>query len=82
MAGLYRGLKEMIEYTVKGCQQAMKNADKPAKWQPGLTKREEFIKAAMQGLCANPEYQGLADSIKIDAIAIADATLAEMERDQ
>ena len=68
----------------------MKNADKPAypvshleaKWQPGLTKREEFIKAAMQGLCANPEYQGLADSIKIDAIAIADATLAEMERDQ
>lgn len=73
----------------------MKNADRPAfpldgdqqsNWiqgygsEYGMTKREEFIKAAMQGLCANPEYNGSIGGMAREAIARADATLEEMER--
>lgn len=66
----------------------MKNADRPAfpgasragEWS-GLTKREEFIKAAMQGLCANSEHKSTGSKLLAEtAISIADATLAEMER--
>lgn len=46
----------------------------------GLTKREMFAMAAMQGLCANNNeynsYQHLANS----ALCHADALLAELER--
>jgi hypothetical protein len=47
----------------------------------GLTKREEFTKAAMQGLAANGQYSmNTAAGIANEAIQIADATLAELER--
>lgn len=50
----------------------------------GLTKREEFAKAAMQGLlAAGATYNGrtdLRDKLAKDAVAHADALLAELER--
>lgn len=49
----------------------------------GLTKREAFAMAAMQGLCADntPRYEsneGMAE----DAVGIADAMLAELAKPQ
>lgn len=50
----------------------------------GLTIRQEFVKAAMTGLCANPVLMDHLDHIAewtaLQANAIADATLAEEER--
>lgn len=49
-----------------------------------LTKREEFVKAAMQGLCAAMDYgKGvLVDPLEIadDAIGIADETLNQLRQ--
>lgn len=45
----------------------------------GLTKREEFAKAAMQGLCANPEFFNREELVEDVAISIADALLAALE---
>ena len=44
----------------------------------GLTVREAFALAAMQGLCANSEET--TSTIAQRAVGIADATLAELER--
>ena len=49
----------------------------------GLTKREYFAGLAMQGLCADPNNHDLFSSIEHaaqNAVAIADAILAELER--
>lgn len=49
----------------------------------GLTKREYFAGLAMQGLCADPSYRVLISSAEHaaqNAVAIADAILAELER--
>ena len=49
---------------------------------PGLTKREYFVAAAMQGLCAEylgPQTDWDYDDIASFAVDIADATLAAME---
>lgn len=46
----------------------------------GLTKREEFAKAAMQGMCAHSGDWHEPAHMAIDAVAIADALLAELER--
>lgn len=43
----------------------------------GLTKREEFAKAAMQGLCANYSYDG---AISFNAVEIADALIAALSK--
>lgn len=45
----------------------------------GMTTRQEFVKAAMQGLLARSPGLGFAETIK-SAIEIADATLAEEAR--
>jgi len=48
----------------------------------GLTKREAFAMAAMQGLCANPSYM-TGDWIRIvskESVAMADALLKELEK--
>lgn len=45
----------------------------------GLTKREAFAKAAMQGLCTISGYGDIAD-IAHDAVRYADALLDELER--
>ena len=46
----------------------------------GLTIREEFIKAAMQGLCAASATDGAAIvDVARSAIAMADATIEAME---
>lgn len=54
----------------------------------GLTIRQRFVMAAMQGLCASREWVGASDAtqleieagIAIHACSIADATLAEEAR--
>lgn len=55
----------------------------------GLTKREEFVKAAMQGLCADPAWtevggDDLAASVAAlgrCAVRIADATIAALNEE-
>lgn len=49
----------------------------------GMTKREYFAALAMQGLCADPNNHDIFSSIEHaaqNAVAIADALLAELER--
>ena len=46
----------------------------------GMTIRQRFVMAAMQGLCANKDYALAADCIAVDAAKIADAALAEEAR--
>lgn len=45
----------------------------------GMTIRQEFVMAAMQGLCARSSGLGFSETIK-SAIEIADAALAEEAR--
>lgn len=47
-----------------------------------LTVRQRFVMAAMQGLCANPEYAdgSYGNITAVDACAIADAALAAEAR--
>ena len=45
----------------------------------GLTKREQFAMAAMQGLCATGQY-GSFDHVAQDAVKAADELLAELEK--
>ena len=47
-----------------------------------LTVRQQFVMAAMQGLCANPEYAdgSYGNITAVDACAIADAALAAEAR--
>lgn len=47
--------------------------------QPGMTIRQQFVMAAMQGLCARSSGLGFSETIK-SAIEIADAALAEEAR--
>ena len=47
--------------------------------QGGMTTRQRFVMAAMQGLCARSSGLGFAETIR-SAIEIADATLAEEAR--
>ena len=42
--------------------------------------RFEAAKAAMQGLCADPNYNVIPDQLVVDAVRIADALLAELAR--
>ena len=47
----------------------------------GLTKREQFAMAAMQGMLSNGEgYDGYADLLAQYAVINADALLAELEK--
>lgn len=48
----------------------------------GLSKREMFAMAAMQGLCANSiaGSHHLPENIALEAVAAADALLAELEK--
>lgn len=47
----------------------------------GLTKREAFVMAAMQGLCANSYLAATPpEQISRYSVKIADATLAELEK--
>lgn len=50
--------------------------------QKGLTKREEFAKAAMQGLLSGIRHGSLFDyqGVICDAVACADALLKELEK--
>jgi len=66
---------------------SMNNSDSPAMpivdFAPGLTKREAFIMAAMQGLCANPNTNTTGqwqEKLAKDAVFIADVTLKEFEQ--
>lgn len=73
----------------------MKNADLPAMpsgvlqdghncgeypLNAGLTKREQFAMAAMQGLCANNNEYTSFEHLANSAVQHADALLAELER--
>lgn len=67
----------------------MKNSDMPAypvqdsgDMFSGLTVRQAFAMAAMQGLavCPIPGRHNLPESIAETAVKIADATLAELEK--
>ena len=49
-------------------------------WHYGLTKREEFAKAAMQGMCGDSSRDGSHQAFAEDAVKFADALLAELER--
>jgi hypothetical protein len=68
----------------------MNNADMPAvpvqdarRYYPGLTKREAFAMAAMQGLLANPETTpASAQEIAEWSVYQADALLAELAKVQ
>ena len=50
----------------------------------GLTKREAFAMAAMQGMSSNPEFYGqsvdFAKNIAVDCVKFADALLAELSK--
>ena len=47
----------------------------------GMTKREEFAMAAMQGLCAgNIENRGTYEDISIGAVLLADLLLEELSK--
>lgn len=53
---------------------------KTREW-PGMTTRQEFVKAAMQGLCANPILCDVSEfAIAEQAVRHADAALAEEAR--
>lgn len=66
------------------------NADMPAMpmviekdeyvWCEGLTKREQFAMAAMQGLCARSDYYHTPQDLVSDAVKCADALLAELDK--
>lgn len=70
----------------------MKNSDMPAQpisnnetygdyeYAGGLTKREAFAMAAMQGLCSDPNYDASLDLLSRDAACIADALLKALEK--
>jgi len=73
------------------------NADQPAypqhgwtndpdlmRHQSGLTKREEFAKAAMQGLLANSSFSSRVSTSELITVAIdtADALLAELAKEK
>lgn len=61
----------------------MKNGDMPANSETmGLTKREAFAMAAMQGILSNERLQcdKPAKGVALCAIAHADALLAELEK--
>lgn len=49
---------------------------------PGLTKREMFAMHAMQGLSANGAADWLTDHAPAIAVKIADALLAELEKQE
>lgn len=50
----------------------------------GLTKREAFAMAAMQGMSSHPDFynmsESFADTIVIDCVKFADALLKELEK--
>ena len=48
----------------------------------GLTKREQFAMAAMQGLCANSiaGTHHIAKRLVVEAVEMADALLAELDK--
>ena len=71
----------------------MKNGDMPAmpielngfgQYAPeahiGLTKREMFAMAAMQGICSNPDDRYTYEQLAGHAVKHADALLAELEK--
>lgn len=70
----------------------MENKDLPAYpildphsayYREGLTKREAFAMAAMQGLCANPDYRTWSDEFVTNMIiGVTDRTLAELSKPQ
>jgi len=45
----------------------------------GLTKREEFAKAAMQGMLSNPEFRFQTEHLGVIAVRKADALLKALE---
>ena len=47
----------------------------------GMTKREAFAMAAMQGLCADPDMPGITSSVQL-AVELADALLAELDKEK
>lgn len=48
----------------------------------GLTKREYFIAAALQGICANPNNQTLSAAVVQEAIWIADKTIEALNNEK
>ena len=46
----------------------------------GLTKREMFAMAAMQGICSNPDDRYTYEQLAGHAVKQADALLAELEK--
>lgn len=54
-------------------------------YSPGLTKREEFAKAALQGMVANQQIYdggGGEDFVASAAVKLADALLAELAKER
>lgn len=46
----------------------------------GLTKREHFAGLALQGMCGDPDRKGEFSNYARDAVMMADALLAELEK--
>jgi hypothetical protein len=46
----------------------------------GLTIREEFAKAAMQGLLSHPHTDAGPEAVAMDAVEFADALIAELAK--
>jgi hypothetical protein len=49
---------------------------------PVLSRRDEFAKAAIQGMAANPEWDGPTTELAAQAVRYADALIAELDKDQ
>lgn len=49
--------------------------------QNGMTKREEFAMAAMQGLIAKSPIRSFANEVAVQAVEYADALLDELEKE-
>ena len=71
-------------FPVIGALNEFNEKEKFGVYNTGLTKREYFVAAAMQGLCAEylgPQTDWDYDDIASFAVGIADATLAAMEEE-
>lgn len=67
------------------------NAQPVPQWQSGMTRREVFAKAAMEGLIARPENDDLKtvndwfarqESVACAAVGYADALIAELDKEE
>lgn len=69
-----------IDAQTLGCVGRMANMEDYYRQQAGLTKREQFAMAAMQGLACEKARFNYPSGLANHAVILADALLAELER--